>query len=64
MIRQIVSFFADSGYRDMYHLMMKSLVKNVGLLSDSHPSGGYWHDISSSVNNVVIIKKIIYLRFS
>ena len=41
----------------MYHLLMKNLVKNVDLLSDSHPSGGYWHDISSSVNNVVVMKK-------
>ena len=36
---------------------MKNVVKNSSLLKDCQPSSGYWHDISSSVNDVVISQK-------
>ena len=41
----------------MYHMHMKNMVRSVGLIDDCRPSAGYWHDISSSVNNLVLVKK-------
>ena len=56
MIQEIVTFFGDSGYHEMYHMHMKNMVRSVGLIDDCRFSAGYWHDISSSVKNLVLVK--------
>ena len=57
MIRDIVGFFNDDAYQQCYFACMKNVVKNSSLQKDCQPSSGYWHDISSSVNDVVISQK-------
>ena len=57
MFQDVVGFFADQDYCQMYYSAMKNMVKSATLLDECRPSAGYWYDIAASVNNIVVVKK-------